>query len=73
MKNCAKCNGDVPGDLVYSVTRSTEWGFDKIWARELDHAAVTKRRVILCDSCKRNLEAIVYNWFNDLPLSHNPF
>ena len=73
MEICAKCGQEAPGEEPLSYARSREWFFPELWQRESELDRELKQKVILCNFCRRKLESILYNWFSELPLNHNPF
>ena len=75
MEVCDRCGKPRPGPEVMDYVRSVEWRVH-IKRREPEiypNAGVSLSPVNLCRRCKRLIEAILYDWMNGLPLSHQPF
>ena len=72
---CDRCGKPRPGPETMDYVRSVEWRFDlKRWEPEpYPNEGASISPVNLCRRCRRGLEAILYDWMNNLPLSHRPF
>ena len=71
---CDKCGKSISTTKPpMDYARSVEWIFDGI--REINNNMDSGdwHYVRLCAVCKRQLQAILYNWFQGLTLTHQPF
>lgn len=74
-KRCDKCGEPMPGPMLFDFTRSEELHAKQFVLWELGgyKPRPKEKKVVLCRRCVREIERLLYNWWNNLSLDHDPF
>lgn len=70
---CARCGGPTPGSPVYDYVRSTELHAALFTLVHAEMQSVRTEEIKFCSSCVRQIERLLYNWWNGLDQDHHPF